>query len=86
LKFKEYFYWYIFIFFNIIKYYAYYLYIRNNMEKIKKDYLSLLSSSSTEQVKLHFGKPLQPINSPKRPERFKRGLPHLEHSPTFPGV
>ena len=29
-----------------------------------KDYFNLLSSSSTEHVKRHFGKPLHPMNSP----------------------
>ena len=58
---KKYFYWVIYLTLLLLKHCVFI----SKKEKFKKNYFfNLLSSSSTEHVNLHFGKPLQPINSP----------------------
>ena len=41
------------------------------------------SFSSSDFVNLHFGNPLQPINSPYLPDLFIRSLPQSGHTPTI---
>ena len=81
--------------YNNMKYISHKTKIRKNNMKLNKirclrkkkseNYFNLNSSSSNEEVNLHFGKPLQPTNSPYLPERLSKSLPHSGHFPTTLG-
>lgn len=55
-----------------------------HLKKIRKNkvYWTLSFNSSKEQVKRHFGNPLQPTNSPYLPDLLISSLPQLGHTPT----
>ena len=60
--------------------------LKKNPIPLKSDnYFNFVSSSSMEQVNLHFGKPLQPTKSPYLPERLSKSLPQSGHEPTTLG-